>query len=506
MTRSHALGQARARSLGDLVRDHPGMILALFVVLHVCLWTALPGLLHTGLPLDTVEAQSIGREWVMATYKHPAMPSWLLEASRLATGVVGWPAYLLSSLCVAATYVIVYLLARGTLGGPLALAATLPLCGTVAFSWATPEFNHNIVQMPLWAAAVWCLWRVRTNGSAIGWIALALVSAFGLYAKLSTSVLLAAMASYIVIDKRCRRQLATSGPWLGLAMFLACALPLAQWLASPASGIVETTKDRLLSRGLLSTALFIPKLMAMSLGLIVIMALGVWRGAGATGRAGVDGTSQDLAGRWFAVFMFSAPILLTIAVAIPLQVGLRSSWASAMLGLSGLAATGLIRQRLDAGASRRIVLASFALMAAIPIVYAAYILSWPLRTTVAPKVAWPQRAIAERMQTIWQDRTGQPLRYVVGDYWSGGIVAIFAQSRPSLFIEADRTEAPWIDPADLKRRGALVVWHEWRENPPFKLRSMIGTRIDGTETFPIAASKRAAPVVVHYTIIPPGTP
>ena len=45
-----------------------------------------------------------GREWAIATYKHPALPSWVLEASRLATGTVGWPAYLAGQLFVAATY------------------------------------------------------------------------------------------------------------------------------------------------------------------------------------------------------------------------------------------------------------------------------------------------------------------------------------------------------------------------------------------------------------------
>ena len=93
-----------------------------------------------------------GREWVIATYKHPALPSWFLEASRVLTGgATGWPAYLVSQLFIAATFGLVFLLGRDMMGPERAAAGTLLLAGVTYYSWPTPEFNHNIAAAPFWA-------------------------------------------------------------------------------------------------------------------------------------------------------------------------------------------------------------------------------------------------------------------------------------------------------------------------------------------------------------------
>ena len=107
-----------------------------------------------------------GREWVIATYKHPALPSWVLEATRILTGAVGWPAYLVSQLFVAATFLFVYLLGCDLMGRQRAAAGTLLLTGIVYYSWPTPEFNHNVAQTPFWAGSPGCCGG-RWSGSPV---------------------------------------------------------------------------------------------------------------------------------------------------------------------------------------------------------------------------------------------------------------------------------------------------------------------------------------------------
>lgn len=46
----------------------------------------------------------------------PAFPAWFLEASRRLTGAVGWPAYVISQIFVAATFGFAYLLGRELMG------------------------------------------------------------------------------------------------------------------------------------------------------------------------------------------------------------------------------------------------------------------------------------------------------------------------------------------------------------------------------------------------------
>ncbi|MGE0853022.1 MAG: hypothetical protein AB7O44_26000 [Hyphomicrobiaceae bacterium] len=64
-------------------------MVGLLVAGQLVAWTLAPALSHSAPPLDVVESYMWGREWVLATYKHPAMPSWALEASRVVTGVIG---------------------------------------------------------------------------------------------------------------------------------------------------------------------------------------------------------------------------------------------------------------------------------------------------------------------------------------------------------------------------------------------------------------------------------
>src|SRR5438046_2732050 len=116
--RKHALEWARLS---------PRALVGLMIIYQIGAWTLIPSLVHRALPLDVAEGYMWGREWVLATYNHPALPSWILEISRLATGTVGWPAYLVSQLFIAATFVFVFLLGREMLGPERAAAGTLLL-------------------------------------------------------------------------------------------------------------------------------------------------------------------------------------------------------------------------------------------------------------------------------------------------------------------------------------------------------------------------------------------
>jgi hypothetical protein len=57
----------------------PGALVAAAAALQVAVWTITPAIINSAPPLDVVEGYMWGREWVLATYKHPAMPSWVLE-------------------------------------------------------------------------------------------------------------------------------------------------------------------------------------------------------------------------------------------------------------------------------------------------------------------------------------------------------------------------------------------------------------------------------------------
>src|SRR6185312_10862094 len=54
--------------------------------------------------------------------------------------------------------------------------------------------------------------------------------------------------------------------------------------------------------------------------------------------------------------------------------------------------------------------------------------------------------------------TGRPVSYVIGSMWDGGNVAHYAPDHPRVLIDGSPGRAPWIDLADLRTKGAVVVW------------------------------------------------
>src|SRR5690242_9476153 len=210
----------------DTAWPAPRYLVMLFAAGQILAWSLAPALTHRAPPIDVAEGYMWGREWLIATYKHPALPSWFLEGSRLLTGTIGWPAYVTSQLFIAATFWLVFLLGRDIMGAHRAAAGTLALAGVTYYMWPTPEFNHNVASTPFWAAITLMLWRAVDRGALLHWILLGACAAGALYAKLSAVFLLVPVAAYILADASARARLATAAPWFGLTVFIILVIPL----------------------------------------------------------------------------------------------------------------------------------------------------------------------------------------------------------------------------------------------------------------------------------------
>ena len=49
-------------------------------------WAVLPAIFHTGYRNDVIELIFVGKEWVLANAKHPALTAWLAEIAGLHAG------------------------------------------------------------------------------------------------------------------------------------------------------------------------------------------------------------------------------------------------------------------------------------------------------------------------------------------------------------------------------------------------------------------------------------
>ena len=452
-----------------------------------------------------------GREWVIATYKHPALPSWALEASRLATGAIGWPAYIVSQLFIAATFVCVFLLGRDLMGPRRAAAGTLLLTGVAFFAWPTPEFNHNVAEIPFWAALPWALWRAVERRGILWWALVGALAAGGLYAKLTTALLLLTLAGWIVWDERARQSLATPGPWIGLAVFAMLAAPLALWLVAHDFAPLRYAagrSDRVRGDG---PHMFVLSLLLNLSGMLAMLAIagliGPWR---RTRSAGVPAEPPPAAvsprALRYLIVVTAGPLALAMIGALLSGANLRSAWGSSMFNLVGILAVALTSNRFDGAALRRIAICAGALIAVVPLGYALAIAVGPSRAGAPVRVSWPQAEIAERFAAIWSRETGSPLRIVSGDSWIAGLIGITSKDRPSVLTRGDPALSPWITPERLEREGMLIVWDARTRNIPELLQPAVDASSAREERFAWRQSKKRGDLVIGYVIVPPKKP
>ncbi|HET9159473.1 MAG TPA: glycosyltransferase family 39 protein, partial [Caulobacteraceae bacterium] len=215
-----------------LVEQKPERVLRYILYLQLALWTLIPAFTYASAPIDVMENIGWGREWQWGYYKHPPLQAWLTYGAFMLGNGRMWPIYALSQLCVVATQLGVFSLTRDIAGARRGLWAVALFSITYYATLPTPEFNTNVLQMPLWIWAAVALRRAILTGRARWWLALAATVAASLYAKYSVAVLVGGLVAGLVARPDGRASLKSPWPWAAVAVCLAICAPQLRWLWS----------------------------------------------------------------------------------------------------------------------------------------------------------------------------------------------------------------------------------------------------------------------------------
>lgn len=487
-----------ATAIAQRLAAAPERALAALMLAQIAFWTLAPLLSHTAPPLDVVEMHVWGREWVVATFKHPNLPGLILEPTRLAFGAVGWPAYLISQISIALTFWAVFMLGRELMDGPRALAGTLLLTGIYFFSWVTPEFNHNVAQMPLWALVMLLLWRASTHGRWLNWLLLGLAAGLSLWAKYSSGVLLIVCAAWMLWDGRARARMLTPGPWITAAAAIAVAMPQILWLAAHDFEPFAYAARRAGGGEWWAPIEFLLTLLLDHLPMFVLLGC-----AGFFGKAADDGPPRpDARAMRYLLLLGLGPALLTALGALMSGAGLRSSWGAPMVVLSGLIAVALLSARFSPARLKRLGIGAGVLIVVVSGLYYAHMAYGPALTGKPLRGNWPQAEISAQLEAAWRAETDAPLRIVAGDVFTAGMVGLAERDPPSVLIQGDFATSPWITPERLAREGALLVWRS-DDPPPDPLMRLAQGREVRNVAIPYRRFPNVAPLLLNYAIVPP---
>jgi len=439
------------------IERRPQAAFGAFLVLHFLVWTALPALVYPNLPLDLIEALTYGREWQLGYDKLPPLPWWMIELVYRTVGVdVAF--YALAQLAVLAAFALVWATARPLVGAVGALVAVLILDGMHYFNYTAAKFNHDVIQLPLWALAGYAFHAGLKQGRTIDWVWLGLAVGVSLWAKYFVVVLAVPLALFLLIDRDARKALATPGPWIAFALAALIMLPHLVWLvrndflpfayasarAAPTRGLIDHVIHPVIFAG--SQVLFL-------LPALLIAAALIWPRPKVTAAAAADDFDRRIIG-WLAF----GPVATTIALSALSGRGTVAMWGYPLWLFLGLWIVLTARTAIEPARLARVTASWVAVFVLFALAFIANYAVLPAIDHRYRAVLYPGDRLADEIARRFRAATGRPLVYVIGTMWDGGNVAHYAREQPRVLIDGDPRRAPWIDLGDLRSKGAAVVW------------------------------------------------
>ncbi|MBV1698667.1 MAG: glycosyltransferase family 39 protein [Hyphomicrobiales bacterium] len=451
------------RLIGAIER-RPKTAFAAFLALHGVVWTALPALFFYNLPLDVIEAMVYGREWQLGYDKLPPLPWWLAE---IVWRVFGTDAslYALCQVMVVIAFVAIWATARPLVGSTGALAACLIVDGLHYLTISSVKFNHNVIELPLWALAGFAFHAALKRQKMRDWILLGIALGLAFWAKYFVAVLVVPMVLFLLLDPDARQRLATPGPWIAAAVALIVTAPHLVWLvqhdflplhyvetrAEPARGAIDHLLFPLQFLGS-QTAFLIPALLIAG-----PLLWPVPKPAAAAARANADAFDR----RVVALLTFGPALTLLLASLISGR-GTQSTWGYPLWLFLGLFIVMLAPAALERARLAHLGAHWGAVFTIFVIAFFADYLVLPNFDHRYRAAFFPGSALSAAITDRFEAATGKKPAYIIASMWDGGNVSHYSHWRPQprVLIDGLPRRAPWINLADLRARGAVLVWTE----------------------------------------------
>ncbi len=481
----------------------------------LCLCYALvPSLTFPNPPLDVIEGFAWGREMQLGYTKHPPMQAWLLEASYLLTGGHGFGAYWLSAISVAIGYGFIWLLAKQLGFGPWQGFWAIVLTSvTFYFTLPMPEFNPNILQIPIWAGMIYFFLKALSRGSLIDWALLGAFAAFGFYTKYFIVLLIGAIGLYALVFADARRHLTTPGPWVCVLACLLLVSPHLYWLAETEFLTFRYALGRSNPAGswfdhLYNPMNFLLAQVANHSGLFLVVIAGLSWQTIRSFRTSLSETPDSAvtpqAIRYLLWFAF-LPLTVVLLVSAVTGSEFKHMWGTPLFVLSGLVAVHYLRLPAFWSFPNRALIAALIIqMIFLGVLFGQAIIE-PFWKTKHSRIHYPGQAVANAMADIWKEEVGTDLAYVAGDMWTTANVTLHAPSRPSMFLEHDEDLSPWIDVEDVQKKGVMILWRGNAAAPGGHIQNLYpNSGQHGRKTLPFHSYGTFPELTINWLIIPPG--
>mgnify|MGYP001451254264 FL=1 len=406
-----------------ILKKNVNNYLLIYLISHLLIWTLIPSVVNTNLPLDTIEALAWGSDLKWGFEKHPPMSGLMVEIIFQLFGNNDWAYYLLSQIFLTFTFFIVWKFSNEIFKDKtLSLISVLMLSGFFFYNYTTPEFNVNICQLPFWALTVLYGWRsFNVKDKISNWLFFGLFASFGFLSKYLFIFLLIGIKifySYFLIKKK-KINIYYFIPGL---IFLAVISPHLIWLSQ--NDYVTILYG--LSRSNIETGNFINHLINPLIFLIkqiIILVPIMLMTYVLLKKIKIDINSNNTL--IYLVCINILPFILMLLYSLLTGAKIRTMWMTPFYIFFPTMLLFIFKKFIFFKNLKKFFLIFFIFFLISPLTYLAVsILDKNKRTD------YPGREIADLVQRKWDKNFSNEITIVVGDEWAAGNLSYHLVSRP----------------------------------------------------------------------------
>ena len=402
-------------------------IFYIFVTTHLILWTVVPTITNSNLPLDTIEALAWGSNLDWGFNKHPPLSAFFPEVFFQIFGPQDWAYYFLSQIFVVVSFFIIFKLSQEILNdGTLSLLSVFLIEGIYFYNFTTPEFNVNVCQLPFWCLTVYYTWKIYNSKKVelYDCILLGAAAAFGILSKYLFIYLLVAidlLFAYLIFFKKSKKF--DFKYLVSLEVFFVILIPHIIWLFNNDFITIKYGFARAgLDEGQMINHLKYPLIFTLKqIGILIPFLILVWLLIKKIPKK-LNLKDEKLL---FLIFINLVPIVLVFMTALITGSKIRTMWMTPFYLFLGTLFIYLMKDQINIKKLNSFLIGFIFLFLLSPILYGYVSISQTDKRT-----DYPGKDIAIKVQMAWHEQHDEPIKYVLGDEWAAGNLSYHINSRP----------------------------------------------------------------------------
>jgi len=423
------------------------------------LWATWQSLCIGNAAIDVAENIAWGQNFDWGYDKNPYFGAWVSYAVfRVFHEYFGeYVFYFVSLFSALLGLFAVYLLAGEIFKSRFAAFLVIPLALLVpCFSHSACEFNDDMLSISLYGLTGLFFYRSVRNGSTGEWLTAGFCAGLALMTKYLAGALLLPLGLLLILTPEGRSCWKRPGIYLGAALFLLLILPNTIWLFEHDFIALKYAAARADLKAAPGWGSHITNfldawggyLLRLLLPLAVLCLLP---------RGKASGSSKF--DRLFIFAVALGPMILSSLFALLTGGKVLESWLTPYFVFAPLFLVMWYRPIPALAPLKRLAVLTITVSLFFMAVTAYEFLY--RRPYVGPHCnhqIFPGKKLASILTEEWRKRFAIPCPYVVGDRKNSCYMCYYSPDHPRAFFDHDPKLSPWIDPADIRKQGAVIIW------------------------------------------------